>query len=103
MQINLPFKKSLNLIRKVETVEVVREDLYLVDEGPQTDRLLPHPGHLPLPLPVTEEGPEAAGLAVVGQGDQELLGELETAGELVVHLQHTVFWSCEGWLKLWRW
>ena len=76
-----------HLVRKVETVEVVREDLYLVDEGPQADRLLPHPGQLPLSLPVTEEGPEAAGHAVVGQGDQELLCELETAGELIVHLK----------------
>ena len=75
------------LVRKVETVEVVREDLYLVDEGPQTDRLLPHPGQFPVSLPVTEEGPEAAGHAVVGQGDQELLCELETAGELIVHLK----------------
>ena len=75
------------LVRQVETVEVVGEDLYLVDEGPQTDRLLPHPRQLPVSLPVTEEGPEAAGHAVVGQGDQELLSELETAGELIVHLK----------------
>ena len=75
-----------HLVRKVETVEVVRQNLYLVDEGPQADCLLPHPGLRPLSLPITEEGPEAAGLAVVGQGYQEFLSELETAGELVVHL-----------------
>ena len=65
---------------------MVGQDLYLVDEGPQADRLLPHPGLLSLSLPVTEEGPEAAGLAVVGQGYQEFLSELETAGKLSVHL-----------------
>ena len=75
------------LVRKVETVEVVRQNLHLVDEGPETHRLLPEAGHLPLPLSVTQEGPEAAGQAVVGQGDQQLLSELKTAGELIVHLE----------------
>ena len=40
------------------------QDLYLVDEGPETDGVFPHPGRLPLPLTVAEEGAEVAGLAV---------------------------------------
>ena len=78
------------LVRQVETVEVVGEDLYLVDEGPETDRLLPDGSLVPLPLSVTEEGPEAAGQTVVGQGYQKFLSELETAGKLIVHLHHAV-------------
>ena len=78
------------LVRKVETVEVVRQNLDLVDEGPEADCLLPEAGHLPLSLSVTQEGPEAAGQAVVGQGYQQLLSELKTAGELIVHLKQEV-------------
>ena len=39
------------------------QDLYLVDEGPEADTVLPHTELLPLPLGVTHEGPEVAGLA----------------------------------------
>ena len=66
------------------------EDLHLVDEGPETDRVLSHPNLLSLLLRVAEDGAEVARLTVVRQGYQQLLCELETARELAVDLNTNI-------------
>ena len=79
------------LVGEVEAVEMLGEDLHLVDEGPETDRVLSHPNLLSLLLRVAEEGAEVARLTVVRQGYQQLLCELETARELAVDLNTIIY------------
>ena len=69
---------------------MLRQDLHLVEEGPEADCLLSDPPIPPLLLTIPEESSKVAGAAVICQDHQEARSELKGAGELSVDLVDTV-------------